>query len=140
MRMISFGCFPKSEHIFGSTYIHLKLSRFFLGVKVVRTGILWILALRVGINSKRWSGLASISWKEAQLLPTKMMAHFKLLLLLVPGILGQTHFSNLFSLFIRYISLTGSNNQFHEIFNNYFSFKVWMRGFGIGCWIRWARW
>merc|ERR1711963_53787 len=33
----------------------------------------------------------SISWKEAQLLLTKM-AHLKLLLLLVPGILGQTQF------------------------------------------------
>ena len=91
--------------------LHLKFSRFFLGVEVFRTGILWILALCVGINSKRWSGLASISWKEAQLLPTKMMAHFKLLLLLVPGILGQTHFSN-FPIFIKDILLTGSNNQF----------------------------
>ena len=90
--------------------LHLKLSRFFLGVEVFRTGILWILALRVGINSKRWSGLASISWKEAQLLPSKMMAHFKLLLLLVPGILGQTHFSN-FPIFIKDILLTVSNNQ-----------------------------
>merc|ERR1712038_1483307 len=35
--------------------------------------------------------MGGISWKEAQLLPTKM-AYLKLLLLLVPGILGQTHF------------------------------------------------
>jgi len=35
--------------------------------------------------------MGGISWKEAQLLPSKM-AYFKLLILLVPGILGQTHF------------------------------------------------
>jgi len=35
--------------------------------------------------------MGGISWKEAQLLPSKM-AYLKLLLLLVPGILGQTHF------------------------------------------------
>merc|ERR1712241_719410 len=35
--------------------------------------------------------MGGISWKEAQLLPTEM-AYLKLLLLLVPGILGQTHF------------------------------------------------
>merc|ERR1712227_603507 len=35
--------------------------------------------------------MGGISWKEARLLPSKM-AYLKLLLLLVPGILGQTHF------------------------------------------------
>merc|ERR1712002_966509 len=35
--------------------------------------------------------MGGISWKEALLLPSKM-AHLKLLLLLVPGILGQSHF------------------------------------------------